>query len=237
MSCFREETGDIVVNLCTIQSVSAACLCLRTLAPCCWPEWQRLLQAEWTQMLSLTNSVQAIIIYLACVDLSSQRTHHRNAIATPLWRTGPLGVIRYYQPMSLVAFIVRPANPEVTLPRWVIYLFLHGRLYRQSLYALGGKMLSDYSWGRKQTSIRAIYSGRAAGAVSGQSSCNDSIILQWIPHPCFLFTAVLVSLFVCLPSSAFFHLSNVITLKSTYAVSNFITVVCVGLCLVCIAWQ
>lgn len=77
--------------------------------------------------------------YLACEDLSSQRTvstHNRNAIATLLWGTGHLGILGYYQPMSLVAFppfSVRQTNPEVTLPRWVIYLFLDGCLYRQSL--------------------------------------------------------------------------------------------------------
>lgn len=34
-------------------------------------------------------------------------------------------------------------RPRETLPRWVIYLFLHGRLYRRSLQASGGKMVSE----------------------------------------------------------------------------------------------
>ena len=93
--------------------------------------------------------------YLACEDLSSQRTpitHHRNAIAKPLWVTGPLGILGYYQPMSLVLpFTFRLANP-----RWVIYLFLHGRIYRHSLLASGGKMVSV----------------SFPGEVSNQHTCN-----------------------------------------------------------------
>ncbi len=96
--------------------------------------------------------------------------------------------------------------------------------------------------GKLVTSVHAIYSGKATDAVSGQSSCNDSVISPWFHHPCFLFTAVLVKLFVCTRFPAlscclrqifFSHLPNSICLKSPYSVYDFsfITAVCLGLCL------
>jgi len=103
-----------------------------------------------------------------CRSVITERTNHRIAMAVPLQGL-TLREYGYDQFMSLVSvflFTVRLDNPKVTLPQWVIYLFLHDRLYRQSLQASERKMVSDsiltYKLpfvGKQAACVHAIYPG------------------------------------------------------------------------------
>lgn len=98
-----------------------------------------------------------------------------------------------------VAFISRLANPKVPLPRWVIYLFLHDCLYRQSLYASGWKIVSDYFQESEQQTYMPFAQESCWCRISSQSSCNGGIIYPWIHNP-----SILICLFIhlFLPSFA-----------------------------------
>lgn len=97
-----------------------------------WPRSQWLLLAESPDIDRSCASVCSICPAKIC--------HHRgppaNAIAQPLWETGPSGVSKLlsaHVAASSLLLAVAITSPADTPPWWVIYLFLHSGLYRLAL--------------------------------------------------------------------------------------------------------